>query len=65
MKECSGHERIKLYSEQGILCWSGNDDEAHESVFKHGGHGVISVTSNVLPAAMRHLMEVEDPDFNA
>ena len=26
MKECAGHERIKLYADEGILCWSGNDD---------------------------------------
>lgn len=65
MKECGGHERIKLYADKGIKCWSGNDDEAHESRFKYGGHGVISVTSNVLPAAMRRLMDIEDPELNA
>jgi 4-hydroxy-tetrahydrodipicolinate synthase len=65
MKECAGHERIKLYADEGIKCWSGNDDEAHESRFKYGGHGVISVTSNVLPAAMRRLMDFEDSDLNA
>jgi 4-hydroxy-tetrahydrodipicolinate synthase len=65
MKECGGHDRIKLYSDKGIKCWSGNDDEAHESRFNYGGHGVISVTSNVLPAAMRRLMDYEDPELNA
>ena len=47
MKECKGHERIEEYSKKGILSWSGNDDEFHE------GHGVISVTSNVIPGVMR------------
>lgn len=65
MKECGGHERIKLYADKGIKCWSGNDDEAHESRFKYGGHGVISVASNLLPAAMRRLMDEEDPELNA
>jgi 4-hydroxy-tetrahydrodipicolinate synthase len=65
MKECGGHDRIKLLSDKGIKCWSGNDDEAHESRFKYGGHGVISVTSNVFPAAMRRLMDVEDLELNA
>ena len=64
MKECAGQERIKEYADKGILCWSGNDDECHDSRFKMGGHGVISVTSNVLPAAMRRLMDERDPELN-
>jgi 4-hydroxy-tetrahydrodipicolinate synthase len=64
MKECGGHERIKLYTDQGILCWSGNDDEAYESRVNYGAHGVISVTSNVVPSLMRTLMEKEDPELN-
>lgn len=31
----------------------------------HGGHGVISVTSNVLPGVMRKLMDSKDPELNA
>jgi 4-hydroxy-tetrahydrodipicolinate synthase len=65
MKECTGHERIQEYADKGILSWSGNDDEAHESRWQHGGHGVISVTSNVLPGVMRRLMDVEDPELAA
>ncbi len=65
MKECTGHERIKEYADKGILSWSGNDDECHESRWKYGGHGVISVTSNVLPSVMRRLMDVEDPELAA
>jgi len=53
MKECKGHERIEEYSKKGILSWSGNDDEFHDSRWLHGGHGVISVTSNVIPGVMR------------
>jgi len=56
VKECMGHERIALLSSKGIACWSGNDDESHISTKKHGGVGVISVTSNVVPALMHKLM---------
>lgn len=41
------------------MCWSGNDDECYESRWKHGGHGVISVTSNMLPGVMSKLMTTE------
>lgn len=27
MKECAGNRRIEGYVKEGILCWSGNDDE--------------------------------------
>lgn len=56
VKECMGHERIKLLSDKGIACWSGNDEQSHESRQKHGGVGVISVTSNVVPKLMHKLM---------
>mmetsp|Transcript_58827 Transcript_58827/g.154951 ORF Transcript_58827/g.154951 Transcript_58827/m.154951 type:complete len:318 (+) Transcript_58827:134-1087(+) len=56
VKECMGHERIELLSKKGVACWSGNDDEAHVSTKKHGGVGVISVTSNIVPALMHKLM---------
>jgi 4-hydroxy-tetrahydrodipicolinate synthase len=65
MKECSGHDRIKMYADKGLICWSGNDDEAHTSRFKHGGHGVISVVSNVVPGLVKRLMEKEDPELDA
>jgi len=64
VKECGGHERIKLYSDQGIMCWSGNDDQCHESRHVHGGLGVISVTSNVVPGLMRDLMRERNDDLN-
>lgn len=59
VKECTGHDRIAEYSKEGILCWSGNDDECFESRWNHGGHGVISVTSNMLPGVMSKLMTEE------
>ena len=37
VKECTGNQRIQSYSDQGIMCWSGNDDEAHDGRHNHGG----------------------------
>ena len=37
VKECTGNNRIQNYTDQGIMCWSGNDDEAHDSRHDHGG----------------------------
>lgn len=37
VKECTGNQRIQSYSDMGIMCWSGNDDEAHDSRHNHGG----------------------------
>eukprot|EP00445_Apocalathium_hangoei_P062324 CAMPEP_0204102130 /NCGR_PEP_ID=MMETSP0360-20130528/194827_1 /ASSEMBLY_ACC=CAM_ASM_000342 /TAXON_ID=268821 /ORGANISM="Scrippsiella Hangoei, Strain SHTV-5" /LENGTH=343 /DNA_ID=CAMNT_0051051545 /DNA_START=76 /DNA_END=1108 /DNA_ORIENTATION=- len=56
VKECMGHERIAELSSMGVACWSGNDEQCHESRHKHGAVGVISVTSNVVPGLMRKLM---------
>lgn len=60
VKECTGNDRIAYYSSIGIDCWSGNDDECFEARWGHGGHGVISVTSNILPGIMAQLMN--DPN---
>ncbi|KGJ96276.1 4-hydroxy-tetrahydrodipicolinate synthase [Colwellia psychrerythraea] len=57
VKECGGNDRIAHYEKQGIACWSGNDDECYVGRHKHGSHGVISVTSNIIPGLMRQLME--------
>ena len=57
VKECAGNERIAHYEKQGIACWSGNDDESYEGRHLHGSHGVISVTSNIVPGLMRQLMD--------
>lgn len=56
VKECAGNDRIAEYAKNDILCWSGNDDECFDARWKHGGHGVISVTSNILPGVMADLM---------
>jgi len=64
IKECAGTERIQGYQPQGVSCWSGNDDQAFESRHKAASKGVISVTSNLLPATMKQLMESEDPALN-
>ena len=44
------------YANQGIRCWSGNDDEAHAARHEFGAQGVISVTSNLLPGLYSRLM---------
>jgi len=64
VKECAGNERIAHYEKQGISCWSGNDDESYEGRHQHGSHGVISVTSNIIPGLMRKLMDKDDPIHN-
>ena len=64
MKECGGNDRIAYYEKQGIACWSGNDDESHDSRHIHGSHGVISVTSNIIPGLMRQLMDNKNVELN-
>ena len=64
VKECGGNERIAHYEKQGIACWSGNDDESHNARHQHGSHGVISVTSNIVPGLMRQLMDNENVELN-
>ena len=64
VKECGGNERIAYYEKQGIACWSGNDDESHDARHQHGSHGVISVTSNIIPSLMRQLMDNENIELN-
>jgi len=64
VKECAGNERIAYYEKQGIACWSGNDDESHDGRHIHGSHGVISVTSNIVPGLMRQLMDKENTPLN-
>ena len=65
VKECGGNERIAHYEKQGIACWSGNDDESHDGRHLYGSHGVISVTSNIVPGLMRQLMDSENAELNA
>jgi len=65
VKECAGNERIANYEKQGIACWSGNDDESYVGRHQHGSHGVISVTSNIVPGLMRQLMDKENLEQTA
>lgn len=64
VKECAGNERIAHYEKQGIACWSGNDDESYLGRHQYGSHGVISVTSNIVPGLMRVLMDGRADDLN-
>ena len=59
-----GNERIAQYEQQGIACWSGNDDEAHDARHVHKAHGVISVTSNLIPGLFRQLMDTKNDELN-
>jgi 4-hydroxy-tetrahydrodipicolinate synthase len=65
MKECAGNDRIAHYEEKGIACWSGNDDEAHDGRHKFNSHGVISVTSNIVPGLFRELMDSKNESLNS
>ncbi|CAL1385057.1 unnamed protein product [Linum trigynum] len=56
VKECVGHARVVQYTENGVVVWSGNDDECHDSRWDHGATGVISVASNLVPGLMHLLM---------
>jgi len=64
VKECGGNERIAYYEQKGIACWSGNDDESFAGRHQFGSHGVISVTSNIIPELMRQLMDQNDSALN-
>jgi len=65
VKECMGNDRIKLLSDKGIACWSGNDDQCHDGRHNFGGVGVISVTANVVPAIFKKLMTEKNDALNA
>ncbi|ONK56279.1 uncharacterized protein A4U43_C10F5960 [Asparagus officinalis] len=56
IKECAGLDRIKEYTNKGLIVWSGNDDESHYSRWVNGAKGVISVASNLVPGLMHELM---------
>jgi 4-hydroxy-tetrahydrodipicolinate synthase len=60
VNECTGNERIAHYEKQGIACWSGNDDESYVGRHEYGSHGVISVSSNIIPGLMRQLMDKDN-----
>jgi len=64
VKECVGNQRILYYTQKGITCWSGNDDQCFEAKHRCGAAGVISVTANVIPSLMRKLMNEDDKALN-
>ncbi|KAJ8756368.1 hypothetical protein K2173_025180 [Erythroxylum novogranatense] len=66
VKECVGNDRVEQYTYKGIVVWSGNDDQCHESRWNHGATGVISVASNLVPGLMRELMfDGKSPALNS
>eukprot|EP00268_Persea_americana_P024980 TRINITY_DN24355_c0_g1_i1.p1 TRINITY_DN24355_c0_g1~~TRINITY_DN24355_c0_g1_i1.p1 ORF type:complete len:366 (-),score=68.54 TRINITY_DN24355_c0_g1_i1:532-1629(-) len=66
VKECVGNDRIKDYTDNGIVIWSGNDDESHDARWLYGATGVISVTSNLVPGLMHELMfGGKNPNLNS
>ncbi|XP_047338447.1 4-hydroxy-tetrahydrodipicolinate synthase, chloroplastic-like isoform X2 [Impatiens glandulifera] len=56
VKECMGNDRVELYTSDGIVVWSGNDDQCHDARWGFGATGVISVVSNLIPGLIRELM---------
>ncbi|XP_047315636.1 4-hydroxy-tetrahydrodipicolinate synthase, chloroplastic-like [Impatiens glandulifera] len=56
VKECMGNERVEQYTNDGIVVWSGNDDQCHDARWGHGATGVISVVSNLVPGLMKEIM---------
>lgn len=66
VKECVGNDRIKQYTDNDIVVWSGNDDQCHDARWGYGATGVISVASNLIPGLMRELMfRGENPLLNS
>lgn len=65
VKECTGNPRIESYHKKGVLCWTGNDDEAYVGRHQHHSQGVISVTSNVIPGLFSKLMTQQDDELAA
>jgi 4-hydroxy-tetrahydrodipicolinate synthase len=65
VKECTGNERIARHKAAGIRCWSGNDDEAHDARHSHGGFGVVSVTSNLIPGLYAKMMREPSKQLNS
>ncbi|GAB2216663.1 hypothetical protein Droror1_Dr00024440 [Drosera rotundifolia] len=64
IKECTGNNRIKEYTDNGIVAWSGNDDECHDARWDHGATGVISVASNLV-AGLMSMFEGTNPFLNS
>ncbi|CAL5196254.1 unnamed protein product [Lathyrus oleraceus] len=65
VKECVGNERVKLYTDKGIVVWV-VDGLSHEGRWDCGAVGVQSVASNLVPGLMRELMfEGKNPSLNS
>ncbi|XP_061346849.1 4-hydroxy-tetrahydrodipicolinate synthase, chloroplastic-like [Gastrolobium bilobum] len=56
VKECVGNDRIKQYTSEGIVVWTGNDKACHDARWDCGAVGVQSVASNLIPGLIRQLM---------
>ncbi|RDX87261.1 4-hydroxy-tetrahydrodipicolinate synthase, chloroplastic, partial [Mucuna pruriens] len=56
VKECVGTERIKEYTNEGIVVWTGIDKISHDARWGCGAVGVQSVAGNLVPGLMRELM---------
>ncbi len=56
VKECTGNTRIQSYADQGIICWSGNDDEAHDGRHNHGAQVIEHARSNRLQTLLHVLL---------
>jgi len=56
VKECVGNDRVNEYTDNGMVVWSGNDDQCHDARWNYGARGVISVTSNLVPGLMHNLI---------
>ncbi|CAL5196256.1 unnamed protein product [Lathyrus oleraceus] len=56
VKECVGNERVKMYTDKGIVVWTANDEESHEDRWEYGAVGNMSVASNLIPSLMVKLM---------
>ncbi|KAL0436213.1 UNVERIFIED_CONTAM: 4-hydroxy-tetrahydrodipicolinate synthase, chloroplastic [Sesamum radiatum] len=39
IKECVGNDRVEQYTSHGLVVWSGNDDQCHDSRWDYGATG--------------------------
>ncbi|KAL2337440.1 hypothetical protein Fmac_011886 [Flemingia macrophylla] len=56
VKECVGNDRIREYTSEGIVVWTGVDKLSHDARWSSGAVGVQSVAANLVPGLMRELM---------
>ncbi|KAJ1419845.1 DapA-like [Sesbania bispinosa] len=53
VKECFGNDRIKQYTGQGIVVWSGFDKGSHDARWDCGVAGVQSISTNLIPGSLK------------